>query len=126
MLERIRDMLRSAATSRRLTRAIKAYHEGDFPSARAGVEEVLAETEPRGSHAQETWRRSMRLMAVGLRAEVAAQQGDDAATRAAIEECFALWADARQRHEKIGIRSVEAFESWEKWAKDWLRQSRRP
>ena len=124
MLERIRDMLRSAATSKTLTRAIKAYHDGDFAAARAGVDEVVAATEPRGSRSQEVWRRSMRLMAVGLRAEVAAQQGDDAVTRHAIEECFALWEDARRRHAKIGIRSVEAFESWETWAKGWLASHR--
>ena len=123
MLERLRDMLRSAAVSRTLTRAIKAYREGDFPSARAGVDEVVAATEPRGSRTQETWRRSMRLMAVALRAEVAAQQGDGAVARACIEEGFALWAEARERHDQIGIRSVEAFESWEKWARDWLARS---
>jgi hypothetical protein len=123
MLERLRDMFRSAATSRALTQAIKAYHEGEFAAARAGVDRVVAATEPRGSRSQETWRRSMRLMAVALRAEVAAQQGDQAVARASIEEGFALWEDARQRHDKIGVRSVEAFESWEKWAKDWLERA---
>lgn len=120
MLERFRDMLRSAATSRTLTRAIKAYQNGDIPAARAGVDEVVAATAPRGSDAQETHRRSMRLIAVALRAEVAAKQGDDAVTRASIEEGFALWADARQRRSGVGIRSVESFEAWEKWARRWL------
>ena len=120
MLERLRDMLRSAAVSRTLTRAIKAWHEGDVAAARTGVDEVVAATEPRGSHSQETWRRSMRLMAVALRAEVAARQGDDAVARASIAEGFALWEEARLKHDKIGIRSVEAFESWERWAKGWL------
>ncbi len=124
MLERFRDMLRSAATSRVLTRAIKAYREGDFAAARAGVDEVVAATEPRGSDSQETHRRSMRLMAVALRAEIAAKQGDDAVTRASIEEGFALWAEAQQRRSGIGIRSAEAFASWEKWARGWLERSR--
>ncbi len=120
MLERLRDMLRSAATSRTLTRGIKAYRNGDIPTARAAVDEVVAATEPRGSDAQETHRRSMRLMAVALRAEVAAKQGDDAVARASIEEGIALWADARRRRSGVGIRSVESFEAWEKWARGWL------
>lgn len=119
MLERFRDMLRSAATSRALSRAIKAYRNGDIATARAGVDEVVAATEPRGSHAQETHRRSMRLMAVALRAEVAVKQGDDAAARHSIHEGFALWAEAKQRT-GIGVRSRESFDAWEKWARDWL------
>jgi hypothetical protein len=126
MLERIRDMLRSAATSRTLTRGIKAYREGDFASARTAVDEVVAATEPRGSRTQETHRRSMRLMAVALRAEIAAKQGDDAVTRAAIEEGFALWADHEAHPVAIGVRSVEAYRSWEKWARGWLERQGKP
>jgi hypothetical protein len=120
MLERLRDLLRSAATSRALTRGIKAYRQGDLVTARAAVDEVVGATEPRGSAAQETHRRSMRLMAVALRAEIAARQGDDAVVRASIEEGFALWAVLQEHRAAIGVRSVEAFRSWEKWARDWL------
>jgi hypothetical protein len=120
MLERLRDMLRSASTSRALTRGIKAYREGDVAAARAAVDEVVSATEPRGSPAQETHRRSMRLMAVALRAEIAAKQGDDAVVRACIDEGFGLWAQLRDQRAAMGVRSVEAFESWEKWARGWL------
>lgn len=126
MLERLRDMLRSAATSRVLTRGIKAYREGDLAAARAAVDEVVRATEPRGSAAQETHRRSMRLMAVALRAEIAAKQGDDAVARAAIDEGFALWAGLQDHPAAIGVRSVEAFRSWEKWARDWLARRAAP
>ncbi len=120
MLERFRDMLRSAATSRALTRGIRAYRDGDIAVARAAVDEVVAATEPRGSAAQETHRRSMRLMAVALRAEIAAKQGDDAVTRASIHEGFDLWSQLEGHPAVIGIRSVESFRSWETWARSWL------
>lgn len=120
MLERIRDMLRSAATSRALTRGIKAYREGDIATARAAVDEVLAATPHGGSASQEMHRRSMRLMAVALRAEIAAKQGEDAVARASIEEGFGLWASLKDHEGAIGIRSVEAYHSWEKWARGWL------
>lgn len=113
-------MLRSASTSKVLTRGIKAYREGDNATARACVDEVVKATEPRGSAAQETHRRSMRLMAVALRAEIAAKQGDDAVARASIDEGFSLWAGLEGHPAAIGIRSVEAFRSWEKWARSWL------
>ena len=79
------------------------------------------------SRTQETHRRSMRLMAVALRAEVAAKQGDAAATRASIDEGLALWAEI-QGHPAgvIGIRSVESFHSWERWARDWLARASGP
>jgi hypothetical protein len=124
MLERFRDMLRSAATSRTLTRAIKAYREGDLESARAAVDEVVAATEPGGSRSQETHRRSMRLIAVTLRAEVAARQGADAVARESIEEGLGMWAKVREHPAGIGIRSVESFEAWETWARGWLARSR--
>jgi hypothetical protein len=126
MLERLRDMLRSAATSRVLTRGIKAYREDDLATARAAVDEVVGATEPRGSASQETHRRSMRLMAVALRAEIAAKQGDDAVARASIDEGFALWAGLEEHRAKIGVRSVEAFRSWEKWARDWRARKAAP
>ncbi len=126
MLERLRDMLRSAATSRALTRGIKAYREGDNAAARAAVDEVVGATEPRGSPAQETHRRSMRLMAVALRAEIAAKQGEDAVARASIDEGFGLWAQLKEHPAKIGVRSVQAFESWEKWARGWLERKGQP
>ncbi len=126
MLERFRDMLRSAATSRALTRGIKAYREGDIATARAAVDEVVSATEPRGSASQETHRRSMRLMAIALRAEIAAKQGDDAVTRASIEEGFGLWESLKDHPAAIGVRSVEAFHSWEKWARRWLERGDRP
>lgn len=113
-------MLRSAATSKVLTRAIQAYRDGDIATARAAVDEVVAATDPRGSRSQETHRRSMRLMAVALRAEIAAKQGDDAATRASIDEGFGLWATLREHPAAMGERSVEAFQSWERWARGWL------
>lgn len=120
MLERLRDMLRSAATAKILTRGVKAYREGDFATARAAVDEVVSATEPRGSASQEMHRRSMRLMAVALRAEIAAKQDDDATARAAIEECFGLWEKVRQHPASIGTRSLESYQSWEKWARGWL------
>jgi hypothetical protein len=123
MLERLRDMLRSAAIGRTLTRAARAYRDGDLAGARAAVDEVVAATEPRGSRSQETHRRSMRLMAIALRAEIAAKQGDDAVARACIEEGFGLWAAVREHPGVIGTRSVESFESWERWARDWLERS---
>lgn len=126
MLERFRDMLRSAATSKTLTLAIKAYRDGDIPTARKAVEEVLTATEPPGSASQETHRRSMRLMAVALRAEIAARQEDDAATRASIDEGFALWAQIKDHPAAIGVRSVESFHSWEKWARGWLERKGLP
>lgn len=126
MLERLRDLLRSAATGRALTRAVRAYQKGDLATARANVEEVVAATESRGSPSQETHRRSIRLMAVALRAEIAAKQGDAAVTRAAIEEGFGLWATLRDHPASIGPRSLESFESWEKWARGWLESNRRP
>jgi hypothetical protein len=125
MLEWLRDTLRSAATSRVLTRGIKAYREGDLAAARGALDDVLAATEPGGSPAQRTHRASVRLIAVTLRAEVAAQQGDAASTRASIAEGFALWEEAR-RAPKIGPRSVEAYASWEKWARAWLERSAGP
>ena len=127
MLERLRDVLRSAAISRALSRAVRAYRDGDLAKARAAVDEVVAATEPRGSRTQETHRRSMRLMAVALRAEVAAKQGDAAATRASIDEGLALWAEI-QGHPAglIGERSVEAFQSWERWAREWLARAGGP
>jgi hypothetical protein len=120
MLERFRDMLKSAATSRTLSRGIKAYRQGDIATARAATDEVVAATDLSGSPAQETHRRSMRLMAVALRAEIAAKQGDDAVVRASIEEGFGLWEQLRGHPAAIGVRSVESFESWEKWAREWL------
>lgn len=126
MLERIRDLLRSAATSRALTRGIKAYRDGDLATARAAVDEVVSATEPRGSASQETHRRSMRLMAVALRAEIAAKQGDDAVARASIDEGFGLWATLRDHPAAMGIRSVEAYGSWERWARGWLERKDRP
>jgi hypothetical protein len=126
MLERLRDMLRSAATSRALTRGIKAYREGDIATARAAVDEVVGATEARGSAAQETHRRSMRLMAVALRAEIAAKQEDDAVVRACIDEGFALWAQLQEQPAVIGVRSVEAFQSWERWARAWLARKAPP
>jgi hypothetical protein len=126
MLERFRDMLRSAATSRTLTRGIKAYRDGDFAAARAAVDEVVAATEPHGSPAQQTHRRSMRLMAVALRAEIAAKQGDEAVARAAIDEGFGLWDQLKDHPAAIGIRSVEAYQSWEKWARGWLERRGTP
>jgi hypothetical protein len=125
MLERLRDMLRSAATGRVLTRAVRAYGAGDLAAARAAVDEVVAATEPRGSRSQETHRRSMRLMAVALRAEVAAKQGDDAVARASIEEGIGLWSGLRDHPTAIGAKSVESFESWERWARGWLESSGR-
>jgi hypothetical protein len=124
MLERLRDILRSAAIGRVLTRAVRAYRDGDLAAARAAVDEVVAATEPRGSHAQETHRRSMRLMAVALRAEVAAKQGDDAVARACIEEGIGIWSTLREHRAAMGHSSVESFESWERWARGWL--ERRP
>jgi hypothetical protein len=124
MLERLRDMLRSAAIGRALTRAVRAYRDGDLSRARAAVDEVVTATQSRGSPSQETHRRSMRLMAVALRAEVAAKQGDDAVARACIEEGFGLWAGLREHPTAMGPRSVESFESWERWARDWLERSR--
>ncbi len=118
MLERFRDLLRSAATSRVLTRGIKAYREGELAQARTLLDAVIAATEPGGSHAQRTHRRSVRLIAVTLRAEVAAQEGDAAAARASIAEGFALWEEARRG--PVGVRSVEAYASWEKWARGWV------
>ena len=126
MLERLRDMLRSAATSRALTRGIKAYREGDIAAARAAMDEVVGATEPRGSAAQQTHRRSMRLMAVALRAEIAAKQGDDAVARACIDEGVALWGELQDHPAAIGIRSVESFQSWERWARDWLARKAPP
>jgi hypothetical protein len=126
MLERLRDMLRSAATSRVLTRGIKAYQNGDIPTARAAVDEVVTATDPQGSAAQETHRKSMRLMAIALRAEIAAKQGDDAVTRASIGEGFELWAQLKDHPAVIGIRSLEAFRSWETWARSWLERHGRP
>jgi hypothetical protein len=126
MLERFRDMLRSAATSRVLTRGIKAYHEGDIATARAAVDEVVSATEQRGSNAQETHRRSMRLMAIALRAEIAAKQGEDAIARASIDEGFALWTQLQDHPAAIGVRSVEAYRSWEQWARSWLARKAPP
>jgi hypothetical protein len=119
MFDWLHDALRSAAISRVLTRGIKAYREGDLPLARTSLDEVLAATEPGGAASQRQHRSSVRLIAVTLRAEVAAQQGDAAAARASIAEGFALWEEAR-RAPKIGPRSVEAFVSWERWARGWL------
>jgi hypothetical protein len=59
-------------------------------------------------------------MAVALRAEIAAKQGDDAVVRASIEEGFVLWAEQRKHPAPMGYRSVESFEAWEKWAHEWL------
>jgi hypothetical protein len=126
MLQRIRDMLHSAAISRTLTRGIKAYREDDITTARAAIEEVVTATELRGSPAQETHRRSMRLMAIALRAEIAAKLGDDAVARAAIGEGFDLWAQLKDHPAAIGVRSVEAFQSWEKWARGWLQRKGQP
>jgi hypothetical protein len=123
MLERLRDIFRSAATGRALTRAVQAYKDGDLATARAAVDEVVAATEPRGSRSQETHRRSMRLIAVALRAEVAAKQGDDAVARACIEEGFGLWDVVREHPASLGHSSRESFESWEKWARGWLARS---
>ena len=127
MLERLRDVLRSAAISRALSRGVRAYRDGDLAKARAAVDEVVTATDPRGSRTQETHRRSMRLMAVALRAEVAAKQGDAAAARSSIEEGLALWAEI-QGHPAglIGERSVEAFHSWERWAREWLARAGGP
>jgi hypothetical protein len=122
MLERFRDMLRSAATARTLTRGIKAYREDDIATARVAIDEVVTATEHPGSAAQETHRRSMRLMAVALRAEIAAKQGDDASARASIDETFGIWAQLQEHPASIGIRSREAYESWEKWARGWLQR----
>jgi hypothetical protein len=126
MLERLRDALRSAAISRVLSRAVRAYRDDDLATARAAVDEVVAATEPRGSRTQETHRRSMRLMAVALRAEVAAKQGDTAAARASIEEGLALWAGFQGHPGVIGSRSVESFDSWERWAREWLARAGGP
>jgi hypothetical protein len=126
MLERLRDALRSASISRVLSRGVRAYRDGDLAKARAAVDEVVAVTEPRGSRTQETHRRSMRLMAVALRAEVAAKQGDDGVARASIEEGLALWAEVQGTPAVIGLRSVEAFDSWERWAREWLARSGGP
>ncbi len=126
MLQRFRDMLHSAATSRALTRGIKAYREGDLAAARPAIDEVLRATEPRGSASQETHRRSMRLMAVALRAEIAAKDGDDAVTRDCIDQGFALWTELQQHPAAIGVRSVEAFQSWERWARGWLERKAAP
>lgn len=119
-------MLRSAATARTLTRGVKAYREADFAAARAAVDEVVAATEPRGFPAQETHRRSMRLMAVALRAEIAARQGDEAVARASIQEAFGIWDEVKDHPAAIGIRSVEAYQSWEKWARGWLERRAQP
>jgi hypothetical protein len=126
MLERLRDVLRSAAISRVLSRAVRAYRDGDLATARAAVDEVVAATAPRGSRTQETHRRSMRLMAVALRAEVAAKQGDDADARASIDEGLALWSEIRSHPGVIGTRSIESFVSWERWAREWLARAGGP
>jgi hypothetical protein len=123
MLERLRDVLRTAKTSRILTRGIKAYREGDLADARAALDQVLAATEAGGAASQRTHRQSVRLIAVTLRAEVAAKQGDDGAARASIEEGLALWAEAQAHPASIGVRSVEAFSSWERWARGWLERA---
>jgi hypothetical protein len=123
MLERLRDILRSAAIGRVLTRAVRSYRAGDLATARAAVDEVVAATAAPGSRSQETHRRSMRLMAVALRAEVAAKQGDDAVARACIEEGFGLWAIVREHPASLGHSSRDSFESWEKWARGWLERS---
>jgi hypothetical protein len=119
-------MLRSAATSKTLARGIRAYREGDIADARAAVDEVVEATDHPGSASQETHRRSMRLMAVALRAEIAAKQGDDAVTRASIEEGLGIWAQLREHPAGVGIRSIEAFGAWETWARSWLARSGRP
>lgn len=120
MLERLRDLFRSAAVARDLTRGIKAYKEGQLAEARAAVDAVCAATDAVGaSESQRMHRLSVRVIAVTLRAEVAAKQGDDGVARASIDEGFALWAEARQRGVKIGPRSIEAFADWEKWAREW-------
>ena len=124
VLDWLRDMARSAESSRALSRGIQAYRVGELEAARAALDRVLAASEPDGSPSQRMHRRSVRLMAVTLRAEVAAKQGDDAAARASIEEGLALWQEART-HPKIGARSVEAFASWERWARGWLAWRRR-
>ena len=118
-------MLRSAECSRVLTRGIKSYREGDLADARAALDEVLAvKYVGRESESQRTHRSSVRLIAVTLRAEVAAKQGDKAVARASIEEGFALWREAQEHPVGIGIRSSEAWESWEKWARKWLEDAR--
>jgi hypothetical protein len=118
-LEWLREAIASARTSKILVRAVRAYREGDLPTARAALDEVMQQTEPAGSPAQRTHRLSVRLMAVTLRAEVAAQQGDAAIARASIDEGFALW-EASKGAGKMGYRSHESYESWERWARSWL------
>jgi hypothetical protein len=121
MLERLRDALRSAATARELTRGIKAYREGKLADARAAVDAVCASTAAPGtSKSQRMHQLSVRVIAVTLRAEVAAKQGDDAVARASIDEGFALWREAQGLGVKVGTRSEDAFADWERWAKGWL------
>ncbi len=127
MLERLRDLFRSAAVSRDLTRGIKAYREGRLAEARGAVDAVCAATEAVGSSvSQRMHRLSVRVIAVTLRAEVAAKQGDDGVARASIEEGFALWTEARALGVKIGPRSIEAFADWETWAREYRGSHGRP
>jgi hypothetical protein len=123
MLQRLRDVLRTAETSRVLTRGIKAYREGELTQARTALDAVIAATELGGTPSQRTHRLSVRLIAVTLRAEVAAKLGDDGVARSSIEEGFALWAEAQAHPAAIGPRSVEAFSSWERWARGWLERA---
>lgn len=114
-------MFRSAAVARDLTRGIKAYREDELPEARSAVDAVCAATlAEQGSKSQRMHRLSVRVIAVTLRAEIAAKQGDDAVARASIDEGFALWAEAKTLGVKVGVRSVEAFGEWEKWARAYL------
>ena len=63
----------------------------------------------RASASQRTHQLSVRLIAVTLRAEMAAKQGDDAVARASIDEGFALWKESQAHGVKVGVRSGVAF-----------------
>lgn len=123
MLDCLRDLLRSAAASRELTRGIEDYRHGRLSEARAALDAALASIDlsvASASASQRTHQLSVRVIAVTLRAEVAAKQGDDAVARSSIQEGLALWREAQQHGVTIGPRSGVAFASWEKWALGWL------
>jgi hypothetical protein len=58
-----------------------------------------------------------------LRAEIAAKQGDTAASKASIDEGLALWAVARRAAWAPRGRSIQAFADWEAWARGHLAEA---